>query len=60
MQHPNFTILGDFNFYLDDLTNKETEQLIDNLRCFELKNLVYHASHTAGHTLDGIFSLITC
>lgn len=55
----NFTMLGDFNFHLDNLADPDTVKLLNIMNCEDLKQLVSGPTHSAGHTLEGIFSNLT-
>ncbi|KAJ1120807.1 hypothetical protein NDU88_008956 [Pleurodeles waltl] len=50
---PDYILLGDLNFHLEQNNDPNTTTLLANLG---LKQLVNTATHIAGHTLDPIFS----
>lgn len=52
----SFTVLGDFNFYLEDLSDADNLRLQQIFNGVDMKQLVMDPTHSAGHTLDGIFS----
>ena len=45
-------IVGDLNFHLDKLTDRDTVKFTSCLETFGLKQLVRGPTHVAGHTLD--------
>ncbi|KAJ1091425.1 hypothetical protein NDU88_004551 [Pleurodeles waltl] len=53
---PDYILLGDLNFHLEQNNDPNTTTLLDNLANLGLKQLVNTATHIAGHTLDPIFS----
>lgn len=53
-----FTILGDFNIYLEDSGAKDTNSLLETLGTLGLSQLVLEPTHEAGHTLDGILTSV--
>ncbi|KAJ1174840.1 hypothetical protein NDU88_000131 [Pleurodeles waltl] len=53
---PDFILLGDLNFHLEQNNDTNTTTLLANLANLGLKQLVNTPTHIAGHTLDPIFS----
>ncbi|KAJ1124555.1 hypothetical protein NDU88_003006 [Pleurodeles waltl] len=53
---PDYILLGDLNFHLEQNNDPNTTALLDNLANLGLKQLVNTPTHIAGHTLDPIFS----
>ncbi|KAJ1184992.1 hypothetical protein NDU88_001788 [Pleurodeles waltl] len=53
---PDYILLGDLNFHLEKNNDTNTATLLENLANLILKQLVNTPTHTAGHTLDPIFS----
>jgi hypothetical protein len=49
-------ILGDFNYHIDDLANKEASDFIDLMQSYDLVQHVNGSTHKSGHTLDLMFS----
>ncbi|KAJ1188596.1 hypothetical protein NDU88_005355 [Pleurodeles waltl] len=52
----DYILLGDLNFHLENTNDINTTNLIDNLDNLGLKQLITSPTHTAGQTLDLIFS----
>ena len=54
---PNkFIIVGDFNFHLDNTTNKDTQRFTSILNSLGLVQHVNQPTHKAGHTLDAVIT----
>ncbi|KAJ1212840.1 hypothetical protein NDU88_000484 [Pleurodeles waltl] len=53
---PDYILLGDLNFHLEQNNDPNTTALLANLANLGLKQLVNTPTHIAGHTLDPIFS----
>ncbi|KAJ1178195.1 hypothetical protein NDU88_003442 [Pleurodeles waltl] len=53
---PDYILLGDLNFHLEQNNDPNTTALLANLTNLGLKQLVNTPTHIAGHTLDPIFS----
>ena len=45
-------IAGDFNFHVDNITDKTSQDFLGLIDSFNLKQHVFSPTHRAGHTLD--------
>ncbi|KAJ1115161.1 hypothetical protein NDU88_003387 [Pleurodeles waltl] len=52
----DYILLGDLNFHLENAYDSNSTALIANLANLGLKQLVTTLTHSAGHTLDPVFS----
>lgn len=49
-------IVGDFNIHVDDSTNSTTKEFLSIMDSFNFVQHVAGPTHTAGHTLDLVFT----
>lgn len=56
LERTNLTLLGDFNFHLDDTLCKDTQILLETFSSWGCSQRVRSPTHVARHILDGIFS----
>ena len=52
-----FSIVGDFNIHVNDLSDSETTQFLDLLNSFNLQQHVTSPTHIHGNTLDLVITL---
>ena len=53
-------IVGDFNFHVDDLTDRAAARFVDLITSFNFKQHVIVPTHRDGHTLDLMFLSCIC
>lgn len=52
----NFLLIGDFNHHAEILSDSDTNKLITSMDTLGLVQMVTGSTHSAGHTLDLLFS----
>ena len=53
--HQNIIIMGDFNIHVNDITDADAVYLIDAMSALGFSQVVRHATHKLGNTLDLLF-----
>ena len=58
-QYQNSIILGDFNIYIEDVTNADAIIFNNTMRALGLEQHILGSTHVKGNTLDLIFTQLS-